>query len=71
MYDIEFCKKKLELWLKVEEEVAIGGQSYEIDGRKLTRVDIAEIRAQIKLWESRLANASGNSGINLSQANIY
>lgn len=70
MYDVDLCKNKLKLWLKVEEDIALGGQSYEVKGRKLTRVDLAEVREQIKLWEIRLSRAQGAQGINFTSANI-
>lgn len=71
LYDAAMCKKKLELWLQVEEEIATGGQSYEIKGRKLTRVDMGEVREQIKLWETRFARANGAQGISFGSAVIW
>lgn len=71
MYTVELCEAKLKLWLKVEEDIAIGGQSYEVKGRKLTRVDMAEVREQIKLWEVRLSRAKGAEGIRFGKAVIW
>ncbi|MGL5931915.1 MAG: DUF6148 family protein [Cetobacterium sp.] len=71
MYTVELCEAKLKLWLKVEEDIAIGGQSYEVKGRKLTRVDMEEVREQIKLWEVRLSRAKGAEGIRFGKAVIW
>lgn len=71
LYDAAMCKNKLELWLRVEEEIATGGQSYEIKGRKLTRVDMGEVREQIKLWETRFARSNGAQGISFGRAVIW
>lgn len=71
MYDVALCEAKLKLWLKVEEEIAIGGQSYEVKGRKLTRVDMSEVRQQIKLWEVRLSRAKGAEGVSFGRAVIW
>lgn len=70
MYTKEECKARLEMWLKAEEIVAVGGQSYEVQGRSLSRADLREIREQIKLWETRLYRASGGSGIRFGKAVI-
>lgn len=37
------------------ERAVLKGQSYTINGRSLTRVDLSEIRAGRKEWEQRLA----------------
>lgn len=71
IYDVETCKEKLKLWLKVEEDIALGGQSYEIKGRSLTRVDMKEVREQIKIWEMRLSRAQGSKGITFGKAVIW
>ena len=39
-----------DLWLDVEVKV-MSGQSYTIDGRSLTRVNVGEIRASINYWQ--------------------
>lgn len=71
MYDMELCEAKLKLWLKIEEDIAVGGQSYEVKGRKLTRVDMSEVREQIKLWEVRLSRAKGSEGVRFGRAVIW
>ena len=48
------------------ELAVLAGQSFEIAGRKLTRVDLAEIREGRKEWEQRVrdeaASAAGRRG---------
>lgn len=48
------------------ELAVLNGQSFEIAGRKLTRADLAEIRAGRQEWEQRVrdeaAVAAGRSG---------
>lgn len=52
----EQAQAQLDAWLAASLAVA-RNQSYEIDGRKLTRADAGEIRKQIEFWELRLAKA--------------
>lgn len=54
------AQSQLDAWLAASSAVA-RSQSYEIEGRKLTRTDAAEIRKQITFWEGRLA-AARNGG---------
>lgn len=68
MYGKEKCKAMLEMWMKAEEVIAIGGQSYEIADRRLTRADLGEIRRQIEFWEKRYATATGKGGIRFERA---
>jgi orotidine-5'-phosphate decarboxylase len=46
---------QLALYLAAEAAV-LTGQSYEIAGRKLTRANLAEIQAGVKLWNMRAGN---------------
>ena len=58
------AQARLDAYLAAELKV-LAGQSYEIAGRKLTRADLAEIRAGIQSCNEQLANltrrASGQS----------
>ena len=38
-------------------KVLIGGQSYQIGTRMLTRADLKQIRAQMEYWAAKLAEA--------------
>lgn len=57
----ERAERMLELWLKAEEHLAIGGKSYQIDGRTLTRADGAFIKERIEYWQSVLNNLTGKT----------
>lgn len=35
------------------ETAVLGGQSYEINGRRVTRANLAEIQSGIKIWNER------------------
>lgn len=53
------AEAQLALYLAAEQAV-LTGQSYEIAGRRLTRANLADIHAGIKLWSDR-ASAVGSS----------
>lgn len=54
------AQAQLNLYLAAEAAV-LKSQSYEIDGRKLTRANLADIQEGIRLWSERVAAASGRS----------
>lgn len=56
MITVEQAQTALSAWYAASLAVA-KSQSYEIEGRKLTRVDADEIRKQIDYWEMRVAQA--------------
>lgn len=58
MFTIEFVLAKIKMWSDAENAVATG-QSYSIGGRSLQRVNISEIRNQIKYWQKELKIAQG------------
>lgn len=58
MFSEEIALQKLKMWSDAEDAVATG-QSYSIGGRSLTRVNISEIRAQMKYWQKELKIAKG------------
>lgn len=59
---LEQAETHLQQYLDAEAKV-LQGQSYEIQGRKLTRADLGDIQAGIALWDGRCkqlaARASG------------
>jgi len=57
------AEAQLALWLAADTAVA-AGQSYEINGRSLTRVNAREIRENIEYWDAK-CKALGSSGIKL------
>lgn len=50
---LEQAQAQLDAYLAAELKV-LGGQSYEIGGRRLTRADLSEIRAGVETWNSRV-----------------
>jgi hypothetical protein len=52
------AQARLDLYLAAEAAV-LGGQEYEIAGRRLKRADLAEIRAGIEAWNQRVQSLSG------------
>jgi hypothetical protein len=57
------AEEKLALWLAAEEKVA-SGQEYSIGNRTLKRVNLFQIREQIKYWDATVRKLSrGTSGI--------
>lgn len=49
----------LEAWIAADLAVA-KGQSYSMNGRSLTLVNVKEIREQIQYWERRVASLQGS-----------
>ncbi|MGL4934640.1 MAG: DUF6148 family protein [Cetobacterium sp.] len=64
-FSVEMCTKKLEIWLKAEEAIALA-QEYEIEGRKIRRVDLGEVQKMIEIWEKRLNKAKLGGASTLS-----
>lgn len=52
------CQRKYQLYSDAEEAV-LTGKSYEIEGRKLTRENLSEIRKGMQYWENE-CNRIGN-----------
>lgn len=50
MVTVEEAERKYKMWSDAEDKVAIGGKSYSIAGRQLTRVDLPQIREQMEYW---------------------
>jgi hypothetical protein len=53
---------------KAAYKAASTGKSYTIQGRTLTRYDLAEIRAQLTFLENRLAQLDGRGGLVFARA---
>lgn len=58
-FTIEFCEKRLDMWVEAEAALATG-QSYKIGTRELRRADLNEVRKQIQFWEDKRNNAMLN-----------
>lgn len=57
------AQAQLDLYLAAETAV-LASQSYEIAGRKLTRANLQEIQAGVKLWNQR-ATALARGGLSV------
>lgn len=62
-FEIEHCREMLRLYYEAERTVLTGGQSYQIDGRVLSRANLSDIRAAIKDYENRLNRLERGSRI--------
>ena len=51
------AQQRLDQYLAAETAV-LGSQSYEINGRRLTRANLAEIQAGVTLWNQRVQSLS-------------
>ena len=49
---LEMCQAQLNKYLIAEEKVLLG-QSYDIDGKKVTRADLEFIQKGIEIWSNR------------------
>ena len=54
------AQAQLDAYLAAETAV-LGGQSYEIAGRKLTRANLSEIQAGIEIWNNRVVTLSNKA----------
>lgn len=61
------AQAQLDAYLAAETAV-LGGQSYEIAGRRLTRADLDAIQAGITAWNARVIALSGVAGGGMRRA---
>jgi len=59
-FTVAKCEERLQLWLNAEAAIATG-QSYLIDGRRLERANLAQVREQIKFWKREFAAAQARA----------
>ncbi len=57
---LETAQAKLDAYLAAETAV-LSGQEYAINGRRLVRADLAEIRAGIDSWDARVKSLSASA----------
>lgn len=50
----EIAKDKWEMYSKAEDAIVNGAQSYEIDGRQMTKADLGKIGERMDYWESKM-----------------
>lgn len=66
---LEELKKRYELYIKCEEEILLGAQSYSIGKRELTRADLNDISDTIKylrkeiVAEEAMLNKKGKNAV--------
>jgi hypothetical protein len=50
---LEQAQQQLDTWMAASIKVATG-QAYEIEGRKMTRANLAEIQQSITFWDAKV-----------------
>ncbi|MEM5461594.1 DUF6148 family protein [Paraburkholderia phytofirmans] len=50
---LEQAQQQLDTWMAASLKVA-SGQAYEIEGRKMTRANLAEIQQSITFWDAKV-----------------
>jgi hypothetical protein len=50
---LEQAQQQLDTWMAASLKVA-SGQAYEIEGRKMTRANLAEIQSSITFWDAKV-----------------
>lgn len=63
---LEQATAKLTAYLAAEESILLG-QRVSINGKDLTRADLAAVQAGISLWEGRCQRLSRPGGLRVSQ----
>lgn len=53
--------ERLQMYYDAEQAILVGGQSYRIGNRTLTRADLAEVRAEIKRLENMDVTIGGRT----------
>lgn len=65
---LDLAYKKLQMWLDAEDALATS-QSYKIGSRTLTRASLADVRAQIDYWQSKVNDLeNGGNGRRMIRA---
>lgn len=55
------AQAQLDAWIAASTAVATAGQSYTINGRTLTRANVAEIQQMIEFWSSKVSELEGKA----------
>ncbi len=62
MSGITLAQAQAQLAAYMAAEIAVlGGQSYEIANRKLTRADLGQIQSGVRVWNDRVATLSAQA----------
>lgn len=62
-WTLEEARVRLKMWLDAEARVATG-QSYQINGRRLDRANLYQIREEIKMWKKEVEDLEALQRIN-------
>lgn len=60
------AQAKLQSWLDAEDALATA-QSTDVNGIRVTRADLAQVREQIAFWERRVERAARGGGPSVSR----
>lgn len=60
MITLEEAQRKYQMWSNAEDTLAMGGKSYSIAGRQLTRADGQFIKEQMEYWSIKIQELSNN-----------
>ena len=66
---LEMCQVKLKMYLEAEEKVLLS-QSYDIDGKEVTRADLDMILKGINLWEERCRKYGNPNDVGMTIENV-
>lgn len=66
---LEMCQAKLRMYLEAEEKVLLS-QSYDIDGKEVTRADLSMILKGIQLWEERCRKYGNPDDVGMTIENV-
>lgn len=56
------AEAKLALWLQVEEDIALNGQSTAILGREFRSADLSAVQKNVEIWNNRVKQLAANTG---------
>ena len=60
--NLKTLKARLEIYLEAERKILLGGAEYQIGSRRLTRANLADIRATIKDLQEEIAMLENSTG---------
>jgi len=63
---LEIAEKKLTLYMAAEDRI-LEGQEVVIDGRRLTRANLDEVKAGVEIWNSRVQRLSRSGCMQLAE----
>jgi len=66
---LSFAQGRLDAYLTAELKV-LSGQSYQVEGKQLTRANLSEIRNGIDYWQKKVNDLSAGNGLQVIGATI-